>query len=328
MKKYLSIICVLLMLTTFASCGESSSSSDSSEVPESSVSETTTEKDTVTKEINPLLDKTISCDYLSICMPSKWNPEIDTYDDSASIFCEWEEENETYDIMFFINDNAKIENEDYKDYSNREILNQFASYGQNYTITKSGIEEYNLVFFFNDKVNGSMSYPIAYEDIVMDMIDSIEFNNNISEDPASSSIEDSVKLDSNWECDYLKIATCSDWKEESKIVGESFSATWSLEDSNAYHFISLTLDESTMGKMSQLDLKEYYEGYFDYTSNENNYEILDSFTNNNQAYIVIGNEELPLWNIHFSTDTVQGDFTYTSEDEETVRKMIETIEFY
>lgn len=83
-----------------------------------------------------------------------------------------------------------------------------------------------------------------------------------------------------------------------------------------------------MGKMSQLDLKEYYEGYFDYTSNENNYEILDSFTKNNQAYIIIGNEELPLWNIHFSTDTVQGDFTYTSEDEETVRKMIETIEFY
>lgn len=162
----------------------------------------------------------------------------------------------------------------------------------------------------------------------MDMIDSIEFNNNISEDSASSSIEDSVELDSNWECDYLKIATCSDWKEESKIVGESFSATWSLEDSNTYHFISLTLDESTMGKMSQLDWKEYYEGYFDYTSNENNYEILDSFTKNNQEYIIIGNEELPLWNIHFSTDIVQGDFTYTSEDEETVRKMIETIEFY
>lgn len=44
----------------------------------------------------------------------------------------------------------------------------------------------------------------------MDMIDSIEFNNNISEDSASSSMEDSVELDSDWECDYLKIATCSD----------------------------------------------------------------------------------------------------------------------
>lgn len=49
MKKYLSIICVLLTLTAFASCGESSSSSDSSEVPESSISETTTELTTENK---------------------------------------------------------------------------------------------------------------------------------------------------------------------------------------------------------------------------------------------------------------------------------------
>lgn len=330
MKKYLSIICVLLILTAFASCGDSTSSSDSSEQSESSISETTIEEESEpeTREINPFLDKKLSCDYLNICIPSKWNPEINTYDGSASIFCEWEEESKTYDILFFVNDNAKMENENYKDYSNREILNQFTSYGQEYTITKSGSEEDNLVFFFNDKVNGSMSYPIVYEDIIMDMIDSIEFNNNISENSIDSFNENSVKLDSDWECDYLKINTCSDWEEESKIVGESFSAIWNWGDSDSYHFISLILDESTMGKMSQLDLKEYYEGYFDYSSNENNYEILNSFTENNQAYIIIGNKESPLWNIHFSTDTVQGDFTYTSEDEETVRKMIETIEFY
>lgn len=46
MKKYLSIICVLLTLTAFASCGDSTSSSDSSEVTESSISETTTDKET------------------------------------------------------------------------------------------------------------------------------------------------------------------------------------------------------------------------------------------------------------------------------------------
>ena len=330
MKKYLAIICALLTMTAFASCGDSNSSSEGSEMPESSISETKTKEETEpeTRNINPLLNKTISCDYLSLCMPSKWNPEISTYDGSASIFCEWEEESEIYDILFFVNDNAKMENEDYKDYSNREILNQFISYGQEYTITKSGSEEDNLVFFFNDKVNGSMSYPIAYEDIVMDMIETIEFNDNISESSADDVSEKSVELDSDWECDYLKIGTCSDWEEDSKMNEKSFTAIWNWEDSDVYHFISLTLDESSMGKMSQSDLQEYYEEYFKYYSNENNYEIIDNFMEDKQAYIVIGNEELPLWNIHFSTDTVQGDFTYTSQDEEIVRNMIETIEFY
>lgn len=179
MKKHLALICIMasLSLTVLNSCGDSKSSSDSLEVLESSISETTTEEEIEpeTRNINPLLDKTISCDYLNLCMPSKWNPEISTYDGGASIFCEWEEESEIYDILFFVNDNAKMENEDYKDYSSREILNQFISYGQEYTITKSGSEGDNLVFFFNDKVNGSMSYPIAYEDIVMYMIESIEF---------------------------------------------------------------------------------------------------------------------------------------------------------
>ena len=156
------------------------------------------------------------------------------------------------------------------------------------------------------------------------MVKSIEFNDNISK----NSVELDVELDSDWECDYLKIGTCSEWKENSNINGNSFTASWDWNDSGMYHFISLRLDESSMGKMSQSDLQEFYEEYFKYYSNENNYEIIDNFMRNNQAYIVIGNEELSFWNIHFSTDTVQGDFTYTKQDEEIVRKMIETIEFY
>ena len=332
MKKYLTIICALLTLMAFASCGDSNSTSDSSEVPESNISETITETTTEvttepeTKEKNPFLDEKITCDYLSFYAPSEWNPEINTYDDGASIFCEWEEESESYNILFFVNET--IENENYMDYSNREILNQFTSHGQEYTITKSGTEKSNLVFFFNDKVNGSMSYPITYENIVMDMIDSIEFNYNTSEISDGDVSKNSVELDSDWECDYLKISTCSDWEEDSQINGKSFTEIWNWEDSDVYHFISLTLDESSMGKMSQSDLQEFYEEYFKYSSNENNYKIIDNFMEDKQAYVVIGNEELPLWNIHFSTDTVQGDFTYTSKDEEIVRNMIKTIEFY
>lgn len=44
MKKHLSILCVLLMLTFFVSCGDSTSSSDAPEVSESSVSESIKEK--------------------------------------------------------------------------------------------------------------------------------------------------------------------------------------------------------------------------------------------------------------------------------------------
>ncbi|MDE6780889.1 MAG: hypothetical protein K2J40_05455 [Ruminococcus sp.] len=46
MTKYLSIICALLTLTVFASCGDSTSNSESSEVPESSITETTAEEET------------------------------------------------------------------------------------------------------------------------------------------------------------------------------------------------------------------------------------------------------------------------------------------
>lgn len=49
MKKYLSIFCAVLTLTALASCGNSTSSSDSSEVSESSIAETTTEVTTETK---------------------------------------------------------------------------------------------------------------------------------------------------------------------------------------------------------------------------------------------------------------------------------------
>lgn len=49
MKKHLIIICALLILTAFASCGDSNSSLDDSEVMESSISETTTEEETEPK---------------------------------------------------------------------------------------------------------------------------------------------------------------------------------------------------------------------------------------------------------------------------------------
>lgn len=126
------------MLTTFASCGDSSSSSDSSETSENSISKTTTEKDTVTKEINPFLDKKISCDYLSFYAPSKWNPDIGSkhneYFDFVAILFEWEDQNEIYHIIFDINNNEMDKNKDYKDYSKYKVLDKFTISGQEYVM--------------------------------------------------------------------------------------------------------------------------------------------------------------------------------------------------
>lgn len=311
------------MLTSFVSCGDSKSTSEESELSESNVTEETTEPET--RKINPLLDKKITCDYLSFCVPSEWEHDINEYDDYTSIFLFCEDED--YSIMFFIDD-ISLEDALYDEYSNHEISKTFTSYGQEYSIIDEANKDTKKLIFSNDRIKGIMSYPVDYEDIVMDMIDSIEFDDNISDSSADDVSENSVELDSDWECDYLKIGTYSDWKEDSQMNGKSFTVIWNWEDSDVYHFISLMLDESSMGRMSQSDLQEFYEEYFEYSSNENNYKIIDNFMEDKQAYIVIGNEELPLWNIHFSTDTVQGDFTYTSQDEDIVRNMIETIEFY
>lgn len=324
MKKYLALLCALMTFTTFGSCGNTK---DTSTVM-NSISETTSETEATTeftieqetKEINPLLDKKITCNYLSLYIPSEWDYSIDEYDDCTIIWLDYETDDS---IMFSICDNSD-ENSLYDQYSNYKISKTFTSYGQEYSIIEGANEDRKKLIFSNDRVNGVMAYSVDYEDIVIDMVKSIEFNDNISK----NSVELDVELDSDWECDYLKIGTCSEWKENSNINGNSFTASWDWNDSGMYHFISLRLDESSMGKMSQSDLQEFYEEYFKYYSNENNYEIIDNFMRNNQAYIVIGNEELSFWNIHFSTDTVQGDFTYTKQDEEIVRKMIETIEFY
>jgi len=158
---------------------------------------------------------------------------------------------------------------------------------------------------------------------------------SISEEATEA--KDFTVLDSDWECDYLKIGTCSNWEGESKTSDDNFSVYWNWKDENSYHRISLYLDESMSGKMSQSDLQELYSYMIadyqdvnspDYDENYKDVEILDSFTENGQAYIIVGPQNDGTCNIHFSTDIVQGSFYYFNDDEEIVRDMIETIEFY
>jgi len=147
--------------------------------------------------------------------------------------------------------------------------------------------------------------------------------------------DEEITLDSELECDYMKIATCSKWKEKSEMIGETFYAflDWGDVDEGPYYFIKLELTKTTLGEMSQLDLQEYYEGFFKYlekNNEENNNIVLGSFEKNGQAYIIIGSDESRkdlIRMIHFSTDTIEGHFTYSSECEDILMDMIDSIEF-
>lgn len=154
----------------------------------------------------------------------------------------------------------------------------------------------------------------------------------IQEATEESYKNEELTLNSELECDYLKISTCSAWKEQSKMEEETFNAFWDWGDADEgpYYFISLELIKTSLGKMSQSDLQEYYEDYFKYFEEnieENKHYILDSFVKKEQAYIILGTDTDTLRMIHFSTDTIEGHFIYSSECEDIVMDMIDSIEF-
>ena len=115
--------------------------------------------------------------------------------------------------------------------------------------------------------------------------DSLEPESNIS---MITEVKDFTTLDSDWECDYLKIGTCSEWEEESKMNDDKFSVYWTWNN-QSYHRISLFLDKSRSGKMSQSDLQKLYSDIIteyqdvnslDYNEDYKDARISDSFTEN------------------------------------------------
>ena len=152
--------------------------------------------------------------------------------------------------------------------------------------------------------------------------DSQENSSEQSSSISGSATEKEIILDSEWECDYLKIAKSSEWEEDVKIEDDDANVYWDWYDDSP-HIISILLGKSISGKMSQEDLKKLFSGLeFD------DYKILDSFEKNGQAYIIMGHEDTEDRMLYFSTDIVHGIIDYSVEDEEIVMEMIESIEFY
>lgn len=162
----------------------------------------------------------------------------------------------------------------------------------------------------------------------------------------TTEVKDFTTLDSDWECDYLKVATCSNWKEESELDGKIFDVKWGWSENDdelnyeSEYFISnirLTVGGTSLGRKGQAELQKYGEEMVkDYTDpnseyyNEyyKDYRVVDIFTENGQSYLVMGDDSIHLRDIYFWTDDFWGYFHTSTNYEELLRSMIETIEFY
>lgn len=333
MKKYLSIICVLLTLTAFTSC--SNTSGNQSEVSKNIVSE------------NSLLSSIFENDYLKIAKGSEWEEDIGVSDNITSIKWDWTDES-SHNISCFLMQytSGKKSQEDLrKEFSengeyyvpDRIIFDSFEKNGQAYIVLGAKDSETREIFFITDKVLGKFVYSSDDEEILIDMIDSIEFNDDISESSADSSFE----LDSDWECDYLKVATNSNWKEQSELNGKMFNVGWdwseSDDDKDFFPRIRLTVGGTSLGRKTQSELQAYGEEMVkDYTDPNSeyydeyykDYRVIETFTENGQSYLVMGDDSISLREIYFWTDDFWGYFYTSTNYEEIVRNMIETIEFY
>lgn len=146
----------------------------------------------------------------------------------------------------------------------------------------------------------------------------------------SSKIVEEVILDSVFENDYIKISVNDDWEESTETLSKTEYINWSWENENSSkHNISLGIEEDYSGKVSLDDFLSAYnsETYIDniYPFQFEKDNLIDSFEENNQTYVVTGSENYH--NIFFKTNRISGKFSYSSDDEEIVIDMIESMEF-
>lgn len=171
MKKYLSIICALLTLTAFTSCGDSSSISETPEVSESIV-----------------LDSVFENDYLKISVNANWEQDVETFNNKNYIDWKWEDENSLihYISLDITEDySGKMSLEDFKSTYYVKGLNHFNDWRDNlidsfeennqaYVVTENTTK--HCISFKTNKISGEFTYSNNDEEIVMDMIKSMEFD--------------------------------------------------------------------------------------------------------------------------------------------------------
>lgn len=186
MKKILLILCAMFMLVCFSACGDKESSSENGL------------DNTNTAVLS--LDTTWESEYIKFNVSSAWDMSYsNSSSDSDSISWEWEDGEENNKIKFFAfysslrskKTRSELEddwNEWQEYYKNSDdefdqslydpdlyIVDSFVTNGIAYLIIGSVSSDDRTIEFENDGISGWFDYNVQCEDIVMDMISSIEF---------------------------------------------------------------------------------------------------------------------------------------------------------
>ena len=146
---------------------------------------------------------------------------------------------------------------------------------------------------------------------------------------------DYTTLDTTWECDYLKLSVNSNWKIDHNTTANSVFETFEISNSENSPFIFLYINYSSQWeKLNESESIDNWNKLKTFSANDNgsnedmyeNCEIVNSFTKNGQAYIVIVEDDNSE-QIRFNADKIYGYFSFKKEQEPLVIEMIDTIEF-
>lgn len=187
MKKYLAILCTLLMLNSFVSCGDNQ---ENSVAPSSSVSE----QDTI-------LDSKWEYGCFAIAKSSKWEEKVKIDDNGVKV--DWNNSEISLFLdtkkLRWISEEEFIERYDSPLHDEYGILNIIKKNGQTYIVM--GIkedEEYieedvdRELIFLTTNFDGTIYYSLKDEEIVMNMIDAIEFKSKEDVTTTITTIETAV----------------------------------------------------------------------------------------------------------------------------------------
>ncbi|MDE5936898.1 MAG: hypothetical protein K2G83_05795, partial [Ruminococcus sp.] len=171
----------LMILTAFASCGDSpENNSELSDSVSESATEELTESETPKEEIT--LDSKWECKYLKIAKSSEWEEDIKIEDDDVNVYWDWYDDSpHMIAILLGKSISGKMSQEDLRicytglEYDDYKILDSFEKNGQAYIIMGDSESENRDLMFSTDTVDGTIYYSVEDEELVMKMIDSIEF---------------------------------------------------------------------------------------------------------------------------------------------------------
>lgn len=262
------------------SCGNTQ---ESSSEPSESVSEVTTEEPTTELETEAptekeiVLDTTWECDYLTIAKSSEWDEQIKEDNDEISVF--WYD----YKISLFLGESTssgKMSEEDlvkcYSDlqYDDYKILDTFEKNGQAYLIMGTESTGSRDLMFQTNKVNGTIYYSVEDEELIMQMIDSIEFK----EDIATKKTNENTKTVG---CVSFELPEDCIEKEVTVSKGECFEYTFSdnsmltVKKSPDYAGLSTDYNKETIEQILETLLSSTFDDMKAVFDDDSDFEIQD-----------------------------------------------------